>query len=178
MSTENTAVEVKKETAAPSEETVTRETVEVDYEAELKKKDDELVKIREEKENYKRGLLKAKGKIPDEDDNSSNDDETLDAKIDRKVQERLLATKEAQILAEKDAVILAQSRKLKELSLAVKNRSQISNSGQGSNQEMPEPRKDNILSNDQISSLKTKGWSDEKIEAFKKNLARGNDTPK
>lgn len=178
MSENNTAVEVKKETAAPSEETVTRETVEVDYEAELKKKDDEIIKIREEKENYRRGLLKAKGKIPDEDDNSSND-EDIDARIDRKVEEKLLATKEAQALADKDALVASLAKKNKELSLALKNRGQISsNSGNGSNEEQPEPRKDNLLSNDQISALKAKGWTDKKIEDFKNNLIRGNQLPK
>lgn len=178
MSTEN-AVETKVETAAAQSGQATAQNVaEVDYEAELAKKDAEIAKIAQEKENYRRGMLKAKGKLPDEDDNSSND-EDMDAKIDRKVQERLLASREAQVIAEKDALVIASAKKIKELSLALKNRNQISAStGQGSNQDRQEVRTDSTLSDDQINSLHAKGWDDKKIELFKKNLKLGVQMPK
>lgn len=171
MSTDT--VETKAETAVAQPE-----NTEVDYEAELAKKDAEIAKIAQEKENYRRGMLKAKGKLPDEDDNSSND-EDLDAKIDRKVEERLLASREAQVLAEKDALVIASAKKIKELSLALKNRNQVSSSsGQGSNQDRQEVRTDSTLSEDQINSLRSKGWDDKKIEAFKKNLKAEFQSPK
>lgn len=171
------AVETKVEIAATQPEVATQ-TTEVDYEAELTKKDAELAKVRAEKENYRRGMLKAKGKLPDEDDISSND-EDIDAKIDRKVEEKYLATREAQVLAEKDALVIASAKKIKELSLALKNRSQVSSStGQGSNQDRPEVRTDSTLSEDQLSSLRAKGWDDKKIELFKKNLKVGIQVPK
>ncbi len=174
----NETVETKVETAVTQPESVTQTTNEVDYEAELAKKDAEIAKIAQEKENYRRGMLKAKGKLPDEDDNSSND-EDLDAKIDRKVQEKYLATREAQVIAEKDALILASAKKLKELTLALKNRNQVSSSsGQGSNQDRQEVRTDSTLSEDQINSLRSKGWDDKKIEQFKKNLKVGVQLPK
>ena len=179
MSNENIAVETQDEVAATQPEEVTTQTVtEVDYEAELNRKDAELAKIREEKENYRRGLLKAKGKLPEEDDNFSND-EDVDSKVKRLVQEELLKTKEAQALAEKEVLISVMAKKNKELSLALKNRGQITNtSGQGSNQETLESPKDHILSNDQISALKAKGWDDNKIAEFKKNLVKLNQMPK
>ena len=142
MSTETTTVEKKVETAVaqPEKETLTQ-TTEVDYEAILKAKDDELAQTRTERENYRKGMLKAKGKLPDEDDNSSNE-EDIDAKIERKVQEKLLSTREAQLQADKDKVISDMAKKLKETTLALKNRGQIStSSGQGSNEDRPEGKK-------------------------------------
>jgi hypothetical protein len=181
MSENTNAVKENVETAASQQETTvetsTQTQPEVDYEAELQKKDAEIAKVREEKENYRKGMLKAKGKLPEEDDNSSEED--LDAKIDRKVQERLLATRESQVQAEKDALVMSLAKKNKELALALKNRGQIStSSGQGSNQEKPEGRVDNTLSNDQINALKAKGWDDKKIDEFKKNLKKVNQMPK
>jgi len=168
-------VETKVEVAvAPQEtkvETPSQIQPEVDYEAELQKKDAEIAKVREEKENYRRGMLKAKGKLPEEDDNSSEED--LDAKIDRKVQERLLVSREAQVIAEKDALVLSLAKKNKELALALKNRGQVMNtSGQGSNEDKPEVKVEKTLSQEQLNNLKAKGWSDKKIEAFKKNLTK------
>ena len=179
MSEETIAVETLGENAAAQPEEVTTQTVtEVDYEVILAQKDAEIAKIRDEKDNYRKGLLKAKGHLPEEDDNFSND-EDIDSKVSRLVQEQLLKTKEAQALAEKDTLISAMAKKNKELSLALKNRGQVTNpSGQGSNQEMPESPKDHILSNDQINALKGKGWDDGKIEEFKKNLAKVNQMPK
>jgi len=179
MSTDSNAVEKKVETAATQPEVVVTPTAtEVDYEALLATKDAEIAKVREEKDNYRRGMLKAKGKLPEEDDSSSND-EDIDAKIDRKVQERLLATKEAQFSAEKDALIMAMAKKTKELTLALKNRGQVTSpSGAGSNQEQPEGKKDNVLSNEQILALKARGFDDKKIEEFKKNMAKVSQMPK
>ena len=181
MSETKPAVETKVEVAAtPQEtkvETPSQTQPEVDYEAELQKKDAEIAKVREEKDNYRKGMLKAKGKLPEEDDNSSEED--LDSKIDRKVQERLLQTREAQVQSEKDALVLSLAKKNKELTLALKNRGQINtSSGQGSNQERPEGKVDNVLSNDQLASLKARGWDDKKIEEFKKNLNKVNQMPK
>ena len=179
MSTDVKAVETKVEEAATQPEVVaTPSATEVDYEALLTAKDAEIAKVREEKDNYRRGMLKAKGKLPEEDDNSLNG-EDLDAKIDRKVQERLLATREAQVSAEKDALIMAMAKKTKELTLALKNRGQVTSpSGAGSNQEQPEGKKDNLLSNEQLNALKARGFDDKKIEEFKKNMAKANQMPK
>lgn len=181
MSETKPAVETKVEVAAtPQEtkvETPSQTQPEVDYEALLAEKDKELSQVRTEKDNYRKGMLKAKGKLPEEDDNSSEED--LDAKIDRKVQERLLQTREAQVQSEKDALVLSLAKKNKELTLALKNRGQINtSSGQGSNQERPEGKVDNVLSNDQLASLKAKGWDDKKIEELKKNLNKVNQMPK
>ena len=180
MNQDTNAVETKVETAVPQQETVvTPSTTEVDYEAELKRKDAELAQIRIEKENYRKGMLKAKGKLPEEETLDTSTPEGLDELVDRKVQERLLATKEAQAQADKDEFIAAMARKNKELTLALKNRGQVLNpAGQVSNQEKPEGRSDTFFSNEQLNALKAKGFDDKKIEELKKNMKRGNEMPK
>ena len=173
MTIETKPVETKVvETAGtPPEIVVAQETTEVDSETLLAQKDAEIAKIATERDNYRKGLLKAKGKIPAEEELDSSTPEGLDALIDRKVTERMLATKEAQLHAEKDDIIKKTLKRNKELELALKNRTGItSTSGQGSNQEKPEGKADNFFSNEQLASLKAKGYSDKKIEALKKNL--------
>ena len=173
MTIEN-AVETKVEAAAATTESVvTQSTTEVDYEAVLAQKDAEIAKVREEKENYKKGLLKAKGKLPEDYQSDAGDSEDMETLIDRKVQERFLTTKEAQLQSEKDSALKAVLKRNKELETALKSRSDISSvSGTGSNQEKPAGKTDNFFSNEQIASLKAKGYSDAKIEALKKNMQK------
>ena len=178
---ENTqAVETKVETAASQPETVVAPiTTEVDYEAILAQKDAELAKVREEKDNYRKGLLQAKGKLPVDAELDTQQPEELEALIDRKVTERMLSTKEVQLQAEKDQALKAVLKRNKELELALKNRGQITaTSGQGSNQEKPEGKTDTYFSNEQIQALKAKGFDDKKIEILKQNMNKVNQMPK
>lgn len=169
--TENATVQTQKEAPASASE--------VDYEALLAQKDAEIAQVRTEKDNYRKGLLKAKGKLPEDVDLDSSTPEGMDALIDRKVQEKFLSTKEAQLHAEKEATLKAVLKRNKELEVALKNRGQISTtSGAGSNEDKAEVKTDKVLSADQINSLKAKGWDDKKIEAFKKNLNKVNEMPR
>lgn len=172
-------VETKDEAAVTSQESVvTQTTTSVDYEALLKQKDEEIAKVQEEKNNYRKGLLKAKGKLPEDHQSDTDETEDIDAKIDRKVNERLLTTKEAQLTAEKDAAIAALVKRNKEYELALKNRGQITSTSDGSNQEKPEGKKDNYFSNEQIAALRAKGYDDKKIETLKKNMAKIDQMPR
>lgn len=163
MEEANTGVETPIETAPTQSE--------VDYEAVLAEKDAEIAKVQAEKENYRKGLLKAKGKIPADYQTDTDEPEDTESMTRRIVNETILSTKEAQLQAEKDATIKAQSKRLKELEIALKNRGQItSNSADGSNQEKPEGKKDNYFSNDQLTALRAKGYDDKKIETLKKNM--------
>lgn len=160
-------------------ESAPAQTTGVDYEALLAEKDAEIAKVRTEKENYRKGLLKAKGKMPEdrqEDDGEPEDQEAMTRRI---VGEALLSTKEAQLQAERDAALTAVLRRNKELETALKNRGQINSaSAEGSNQEKPEGKKDSYFSNDQIAALKAKGYDDKKIETLKKNMAKINQMPR
>lgn len=158
-------VEVKKEDGGAS-------TQPIDYQAELAAKDAELAKVREERENYRKGMLKAKGKAGDSGE-SDDDELSLDEKIDRKVEERLLATQEAKILKEKDELLGKALKENRELRTSLQNRNQISNNSQGGSNETKIEVGNQFFSDAQIAELKSKGWDDKKIEMLKKNVLRG-----
>lgn len=151
---------------------------EVDYEAILKAKDAELAQVRTEKDNYKKGLLKAKGKLPEDEHLDDGQLEDMDERFRRIAREELLSTKEAQIQAEKDAALVAVLKRNRELELAFKNRNQIgAGTAQGTNQDKPEHKVETFFSQDQLTALKAKGWDDKKIEAARKNMIKGVQLP-
>lgn len=81
------------------------------------------------------------------------------------IQERL---ENAQAIALKKTI----AKQAKEINIALTNRQQISNTGMGShNQSIAEP-KDNILSQDQINSLRARGKDDKFIDNLKRNLLK------
>lgn len=182
MNEENKVVEKKIEAATAQSEVVATPpaTEVVDYEALLKKKDEELAQIKTEKENYRKGMLKAKGKLPEEEEMDSSTPEGLEALVDRKVQEKMLSTKEIQFQSEKDEAIRAVIRRNKELEVALKNRGQVTSpAGIGSNQEKQQEGKvDNYFSNDQLNALRAKGFDEKKIEELKKNMSKVAQSPK
>lgn len=181
MSIETTATENKTEPIATQQEvTTTQKVVEVDYEAEIAKKDAEISQVLKEKENYRKAYLKKSGvDLPVDTQVDTENLEDMETIIDRKVQEKFLSTKEAQLQADKDALVQKTLKRNKELEVALKNRGQIiSSTGQGSNQEKPEGKVDNYFSNDQIAALRAKGYDDKKIEQLKKNVAKVNEMPK
>ncbi len=172
MNDEKKVVDGQVEAAAPQQEVV-------DHEAIIAQKDAELAKVRQERENYRRGMLKAKGKLPEDPQSDTDDLEDPDERTRRIVQETMLSTKEVQLQAEKDATYAAVLKRNKELETALKNRGQItSTSGDGANQDKPEGKTDNYFSNDQIAALRAKGYDDAKIETLKKNMAKVNQMPK
>lgn len=143
----------------------------VDYQAELTAKEEELNKVRIERDNYRKGMLKAKGKIPD--DYSQDDDKPdLDDLVAQKVQEALLATKEAQIEAEKQQLLAKMAKENSELKIALANRSQVGSGGTGANQDGGMEVKNQFFSDAQIADLKKRGWDDEKIDLLRKNVGK------
>lgn len=168
MDNKDTAVEKKDQDAATGQDTVQKSELELKFEA----NESELKKTREERDNYKKGLLKAKGKIAADDD-SNDDKEDLDAKIERIVSERTIDSREKELLAEKDQLLKQALARNSELETAVKNRSQIQTStGQGSGSEQKLSPKDAVLSDEKIKAFKSMGKSDAWIERFKQNLMK------
>jgi hypothetical protein len=151
----------------------------LDYEAVLAQKDAELAKVREERENYRKGMLKAKGKLPDEYQTDDDTHETSEEMVRRVTREELLNTKEAQLQAEKDDALKAVLKRNKELEVALKNRGQIADtSASGSNEDKFEVKADSYFSKEQIAALRAKGWDDKKIEQAKQNMQKGTQAPK
>lgn len=108
-----------------------------------------------ERENYKKGMLKAKGKLETEE--IEEEEGTEVAKTGNTSSELVGLVK----------TLLEQN---KELSIAVANRTQIATSSQGGSSEAKVVVSDNLLSEAQIADLKARGKSDEWIATFKKNL--------
>lgn len=170
MAEETKVVETTTETATTPQE--------VDYEALLAEKDAAIAKVQQEKENYRKGMLKAKGKLPEED-HLDNDKPEEDERFRRIAREEMLSTKEAQLQADKDATISALAKRTKELETALRNRGQITSaSALGSNQDKPEVKTDSYFSSEQIAHFKKQGKSDEWIETAKKNMLKGTQAPR
>jgi hypothetical protein len=120
----------------------------------LEEKDAEIARLAKEKDNYKRGLLVAKGKLPEDD---YQDGEDVEVKMRRIVQEELINSQLAKTQAEKDNVIRKMAKQNEELRLAVKNRTQVNSANSvGFSNEEPEVKKE-IWSKDQLEQFKSIG---------------------
>lgn len=181
----------------------------VDYALELKKALEINEKLAEERDNYKQGMLSAKGKLKAKDSDEEIDIATLvqnavntaiepiKQTISKPIVDSIIdsfttdpdkkalikfhyensikqtgTTQEAIKEDIENALLIADkkvlTKKVKELSLSVANRSSMSTTGQGSGSK-PTFEKE-ILSDEQINTLKKRGWDDEKIKQFKQNL--------
>lgn len=129
----------------------------------LEKTLEKLQQAETERDNYKRGMLKAKGKTTSEEDEPEAED--LDTRIADAVT-KAISSKEATESTQK------LIKRVKEMEEALKNKSQISTAGQGTGSESPLKVGDNVLSEAQISELKRQGKSDEWITRFKQNLLK------
>ena len=103
---------------------------EVDYEAIIKQKDEEIAKISSDRDNYRRVALSKKGKSPDDGG------ETEEERIQRIVKEQLYETEIGKLSKEKDEIIKSATQEIKELKVALKSRAQVGvSAGQGANQD-------------------------------------------
>lgn len=125
---------------------------------------EKLRKAESDRDNYRAGLLALKGKKVDDEDFD------IQKLIDLSVQEAL-ATRN--VTATEDELKKALKER-EEAITALKNRSQITNNGQGASTEDKSKVTDGVLSEEKIARFKGMGWSDEKIETYKKNLMRNN----
>lgn len=131
----------------------------------------ELIKTREERENYKKGLLKAKGKLPD--DGASVGDgtsETQEEMLRRIVREEQSRSKEALLEAKKDALTETLLKQNRELRLTIQGKasagSGVVGGGQDKNDTKPTTE---FFSATQLEEIKKKGLDPEKV---KENLLK------
>ena len=117
-----------------------------------------------EKENYRKGMLKAKGKLPDEADT-----EDIEERMRRIVREENAATREAQIIREQQGIVKGLVKKNSELATALKNRAQTSSGSIGSSTEETETPKADPFSKETIAEFKAKGYDDAKIARIKQS---------
>ena len=141
----------------------------VDYQAEYESLLEEQLKTAEERDNYTKGLLKAKGKLPEDEEDLEPEDE----RIGRIVAEQLASSKYAQIEKAKEDLIKKTLSENAELKKALTNKAQISDTPPGSPVDNPPfTAADGLLSKEQIAYFKSKKWSDKKIEEYKQNYAK------
>ncbi len=169
MPNENAGVQEPVE--KPVEAVETKPTAaEADPETVISQLLDENKKLATERENYRLGMLKAKRKLPED---VEPEDEDLDAKIDRKVNERLLNTQwaESQQRLEDEAKKLA--RENKELKKSILNRSQVSTTNQVTSHDSPQVRDTSIPPEKEKELMARFTGSEEvkrrKLDEWKKN---------
>lgn len=155
-----TETEVKKEEAAASPS----ETVNL-AEA-LEKTLEKLGKTEEERDNYKTGLLRAKGKIEVEEDAD------LEDRLLARLRQGLKDEERAKGEEERDEITKKLIQRNKELEEAVKNKTTVATAGVGASSETTTKVSDNMLSEAQLNELRGRGWDDEKIARFKQNLSK------
>lgn len=139
----------------------------LDYQKEYETLLEEQLKTAEERDNYKKGLLKAKGKLPDDEIIEEDDD-----RVRRIVIEQMAESKSAQIEKAKEDLIKKTLLDNAELRKALANKSQISDTPPGSSVDNPPVKADGLLTKEQTAYFKSKGWSDAKIKAYAQNYAK------
>ncbi len=123
-------------------------------------------KLATERDNYREGMLIAKGKKrgdnPDGDEAPTITDEERIRQIAR---EEYYSSESAKVKAQQD-------RTIKELKVALQNRTQVQTTPSGGS-EPPQMEKRSPLSPEQLKHLKeVRGWDDKKIAEFEANLKK------
>ncbi len=119
-----------------------------------------------ERDNYKRGLLKAKGKIVED-----IVDEDPDEKMQRIAEATVANSRLAEIAREQDDIIRKALKENNELKLALKNKSGTPPASIGTHVGGPEVQ-DTSVTPEQLAYFKAQKWDDKKIENYKKNLRK------
>lgn len=171
-------VETKTETASAQQPEVTPQDNSisidptVDYQTLLEQKNAEIASLTRDRDNYKKGLLKSKGKITEEEPSSDvYEQPQIEEIVAKQVQEALHAAKLNQIEAEKNALIEKALRENKELKIALANKQGISTAPSGTSSDTS-TSSTSYWSPDQIKELKDKGFTDEMIRQAAQNAKR------
>ena len=182
MDTQTKEVETKVETASTQQQEVetkdsgasaeqkTEINLQTDLEKALAEKDAELAKIAQERDNYKLGLLKAKGKILEEEPLEKSE-LTVAELVAQEVKNQLFSTKENQLQAEKDSILQQALKENKELKVALQNKQGISTAPSGSSSDNS-TASSNYFSSEQITELKARGFDDKKIQRLQENMKK------
>lgn len=124
-----------------------------DYSADLKAKDDEIIRIRKERDDYKAMGLKYKAKAKEEGKDA--DDEDMEDKMRRVAREEYLATQESRLSKEKDEYISKMSTELREAKLALANKPNGTSTSAGGNSAAEDNKpKDNFFSENQLAEIR------------------------
>ncbi len=161
-----------KTTPAVAPETLEAPTkTEIDAEARIAQLEEEKAQIARDRDNYRTGMLKAKGKIVESEFND-NDEDVTEEKMRRIANETLANSRLADIAREQDLIIKKALKENKELKLAQLNKTNIPPASVGTSNEGISVTSTSITP-EQMAAFKARGWNDKDIERFKKNLQKG-----
>ena len=120
---------------------------------------EELGKMRDERNNYKTGLLKAKGKLSDEDLEAENE------RIRSIARDEYLKTREGDLEKKKDDLIKQLAAENKELRQTNKSKAGVTGTvtGAGTSTDITPPS-NSPLDAQLVAKLKARGWSDEMVK--------------
>jgi len=174
MTEEINSAEQTTQTAELSDEgQASTNVTEVDYEALYKEQAEKTAKAEQDARNFREGYEKWKGiakrvEREKETEGQDNFDQTSDVSqlVQQEVQRALAETTAVQERKKLEELNMTMARELKEAKLALKNRSQVSMTAQGSGASSAEVQ-DRYLSPELIAEFKSKGKSDEWIQRFK-----------
>lgn len=166
MEEKSTAVNTT-EAAAP-QTTVAPAVTETDAEVKIAALEAEKSKLIEESANYKLGMLKAKGKIKEDEDL----EETTEEMVRRISAETLANSRLAEIAREQDTILKAALKENKELKLANHNKTNVTPPASMGTHTESAPVADTAITPEQLSAFKARGWTDKDIERYKQNLRK------
>lgn len=168
MDKESTATETNASAIAPKEETKAVVSTPDDLEARFLASEAEKKALQDKADNYQRAYIKErrknKGEIVD-------DEEDDDDRIRRISEETIANSRLAEIAREQDEIIKKALKENKELKLAQVNRP--SGNPVGSHTE-GQTVTDTSITPEQLAYFKSKNWSDQDIERYKKNARKNN----
>lgn len=136
-----------------------------DAEARIAALEGEKAKLIEEGANWKVAALKYKK-------NEDSDDESDDDRMRRIAQETLANSRLVDIAREQDDIIKRALKENRELKLAQLNKTTTTPPAAVGTHSEGRPVTDTLVTPDQLSAFKARGWSDKDIERYKKNLVR------
>jgi hypothetical protein len=126
-----------------------------------------FLKLEEEKENYRKAYLKESEKNKGHVEYPEYEEKMVE--VARKV---LTESRLAEIAREQDAIIQKALKENKELKLAQLNKTTATPVAAVGTHSESTPVRDTLITPEQLAAFKAKGWSDQDIERYKKNLAR------
>ena len=162
MDENKNAIKTNVETVVTPEEVTTSTD---DAEARIAALEEEKATLIQNEANYKIAFLKEKSKNREPDP-----EETDEERIRRITREELAQTRISQIDSEKENLLKKTLKENKELKLAHLNKTDIP----ASTTTHTEGQKvtDTLVTPEQLTAFKAKGWTDKDIERYKKNLIR------
>lgn len=158
------AIKENAQKVAAGEGKETPVVAESENELKLKSLQEQIAKISKERDNYRTGLLKAKGKIDGEETTPEEEEE----RIRKIVREENLNSELNRLNQEQALVIEKISKDNKELRVALQNRINVSGTPSGGSQDKPEAKDSSYFSEEQKETLRQRflksGVKPDKVE--------------